>query len=163
MRGASEVNGELLCGADPGFGGDQVEGETDPEGGAEEFTRGEWVKRLVAKKMPTMGRMVATAEPTEKARIIHWRCSAISRRRMCQKALQSAKRKNEPKRVVAAAWFTPPIAGMAKLMMSAVMPMMRAQQTNTRPLRRCHRKWRARIVELNCSGPRIMKRMPGTM
>jgi len=30
-----------MCGADPGFGGDQVEGETDPEGGAEEFTRGE--------------------------------------------------------------------------------------------------------------------------
>lgn len=27
--------------SDPGFGGDQVEGEADPEGGAEEFARGE--------------------------------------------------------------------------------------------------------------------------
>src|SRR6266436_5568606 len=33
--------GRVLSDVDPGFGGDEVEGETDPEGGAEEFARGE--------------------------------------------------------------------------------------------------------------------------
>src|SRR6266480_2553937 len=51
-------------------------------------------KRLVAKNIAMMGRMVATASPTEKARIIHSRCSATSRCRICQNALHSANRKN---------------------------------------------------------------------
>src|ERR1700687_4590525 len=51
-------------------------------------------KRLVAKNIQMMGRMVATASPTEKARIIHSRCTATPRCRICQNALHSANRKN---------------------------------------------------------------------
>ena len=71
--------------------------------------------RPVAKKIPTIGRMVATARPIANARIIHWRCSVTSRSRMCQNALLSANRKKEPNRIVAAAWFTPPMDCMVKL------------------------------------------------
>src|ERR1700687_683230 len=59
--------------------------------------------RLVAKNIPMMWRMVATAIPMEKARIIHSRCRVTSRRRIYQNALHSAKRKNEANSVVAAA------------------------------------------------------------
>ena len=55
------------------------------------------------------------------------------------------------------------MAGMAKLMTSAEMPIIAAQIKKTRPEMRCHRGWLARRVVLNWRGPRIMKRMPGMM
>jgi hypothetical protein len=48
----------------PGFGGDELEGEAEPEGGAEEWP----VRRLVAKKKPMIGLMVVTARPIADAR-----------------------------------------------------------------------------------------------
>src|SRR5258707_719657 len=113
-----------------------------------------WERRQVAKKMPTMGRMVATARPVEKVRIIHWRWKAISRRRMCQKALQSAKRKKEPNSVVAAAWLTPPMAGMGKPIARAVKPIDGARTAKNRPEARGQCGGLRRGGEGELTGPR---------
>ena len=51
--------------------------------------------------------------------------------------------KMEPNRIVAAAWFTPPIEGMVKLINKAEIPMMNPQVTKMRPFQRCHCRWRA--------------------
>ena len=85
------------------------------------------VKRPVAKHRPLMGRLVATANPMAKARIIHSRCRLIARRTRCQDALLRANTKTRATSVVAAACVAPPIDGIATIISSADTPITKAQ------------------------------------
>lgn len=82
---------------------------------------------------------------------------------MCQNPFPSANKKKAEKIPVAVACTGPPIAGMAKLISKAELPIVNAAHKNTRPFTRCHIGCRARSPALNCQGPSVTNSSPGNM
>jgi hypothetical protein len=81
-------------------------------------------------------RMVPTATPVAKARIIQRRCLTTSPRRIARTASSRQIRNQQPKMAVAMASAVPP-RGNRSPKMSAKTTLSSAAATSTRPSRRC--------------------------
>ena len=120
----------------PGFRCDEMQNKSYPKGGAEKL-RWRQAGKSAGRKENTYNWTNGGNSQTNCKRTKHPSAGAHSSR-MCQNALLSANRKKEPNRIVAAAWFTPPMDCMVKLITSAEIPTINPVTTKILPFQRCH-------------------------